>query len=444
MGLGKTGVAAAGFLAKKGAVILIADEKPVSDLGGSMSILRELGVDFDMVGYDTDTLSGIDLIVPSPGIPPFDKLLAEALKRGIPIISEIELAYEFLKKPVIAITGTNGKTTTTKLIGEILEGCGKKVFVGGNIGNPLISCAGEEREEDYLVAEISSFQLQWIKFFRPSVSVLLNISLDHLDYHKSFEEYRSVKEKIFENQTAEDLAVINAGYPGVCELSKKIAARVEYFGSSSRPEDGIFVDGQVLKYVNSSEEDEEYPVSMVGMMGVHNLENVMAAVLVAKRCGCGREKIIEAVKNFKAVAHRIEFVCERNGVKFYDDSKGTNIDSVCRALESFDGSVVLLMGGRDKGADFTLLDKLVREKVRKLILFGEAAKEINSVIGNLVDTEVTGGLGDAVEIARKESVRGDTVLLSPGCTSFDEFRNYEERGRFFKKLVCPEREKEAV
>ncbi|MBW2631098.1 MAG: UDP-N-acetylmuramoyl-L-alanine--D-glutamate ligase [Deltaproteobacteria bacterium] len=436
IGLGRTGVATVEFLLDKGARVMIADEKPVSELGDAVEVFTgladvELGIGQD----DTAVLSRTDMIVPSPGVPPFNCLLAEGLRMGIPILSELELASGYLKKPAIAITGTNGKTTTTSLLGRILEHCGKRVFVGGNIGNPLISYVNGRQEDDYAVIEVSSFQLQWVRNFHPFIAVLLNVSSDHLDYHGSFEEYRSVKERIFACQGEGDLAILNADDPVSTDLSKRLPAEhVSCFSSSSRLKEGMFIDGESLRYLSAGL-DERYPIRSIRLKGAHNLENVMAAVLASRICGCSSGEIIDVLETFSGIPHRIEFAGTVNGVEYYNDSKGTNVDAVYRALESFPGPVVLLMGGRYKGGDFGILAELIREKVKMLIVFGEAGREIDSIIGGIAETEIAANLKDAVNMARDNSTSGDIVLLSPGCSSFDEFKNYEERGIVFKNMV---------
>jgi len=436
IGLGRTGVATIEFLLDKGARVLAADEKPVSELGDAIEALDGVAdVELGFRQDDLDVLSRADMIIPSPGVPPFNTLLVEGLKRGIPILGEMELACRYLKKPAIAITGTNGKTTTTSLLGRILTYCGKRGFVGGNIGNPLIAYVNGRQEDDYVVIEVSSFQLQWVRNFHPFIAMLLNVSCDHLDYHGSFEEYRSVKERIFACQGKGDLAILNADDPVSTDLSKRLpAGHVSCFSSSSRLQEGMFIDGESLRY-RSAGLDEEYPIRSIRLKGVHNLENVMAAVLASRMCGCPPEGIIDVLETFTGIPHRIEFAGRVDGVEYYNDSKGTNVDAVYRALESFHGPVVLLMGGRYKGGDFGILAELIREKVKMLIVFGEAGREIDSMTGGIVKTEIAGNLKDAVNMARVNSSSGDIVLLSPGCSSFDEFKNYEERGDVFKDMV---------
>lgn len=436
IGLGRTGVSTVWFLLEKGARVMITDEKPASELEDVTEAFIGLAdVELCIGQDDTGVLSRTDMIVPSPGVSPFNFLLSEGRKIGIPILSELELASRFLKKPVIAITGTNGKTTTTSLLGRILEHCGKKVFVGGNIGNPLISYVNGPQEDDYAVIEVSSFQLQWVRDFHPFIAVLLNVSSDHLDYHGSLEEYRSVKERIFACQGEGDLAILNADDPVSTDLSRRLsAAHISCFSSSVRLKEGMFIDGEFLRY-RSAGLEEAYPIRSIRLKGTHNLENVMAAVLASRMCGCSRREIIDVLGAFSGIPHRIEFAGTVDGVEYYNDSKGTNVDAVYRALESFSGPVVLLVGGRYKGGDFGILAKLIVEKVKTLIVFGEAGKKIDAIIGGIAKTEIAANLKDAVKMARDNSLSGDIVLMSPGCSSFDEFKNYEERGIVFKDMV---------
>lgn len=430
VGLGKTGVATVRFLTEKGALVFASDEKPASELVDAMSALGDLNVNMQLGEHRLDIMSQTDMVVPSPGVPPFNVMLLEAAKRGIPILSEIELAWRFLKRPMIAITGTNGKTTTTALLGEMLKKAGKEVFVGGNIGNPLIGYVNGKQEDDYVVVEVSSFQLQWVELFKPLISILLNTTHDHLDYHGTFKEYYSIKERIFKNQNGDDLAILNADDSLSSSLSKKIKAEITCFSSSKKLTGGIFLNDKVLRFG-----DEIYPLEMIKLPGVHNIENIMAALVAARRCGCHPSSIISAVDEFKGIPHRIEYVGQKNETEFYDDSKATNVGAVVRALETFTGPVILLLGGRNKGGDFSVLSGPIKEKVKQLVLFGEAGEEINSIIGGIVPTRRVLSLADAVRFACDCSFFGDVVLLSPGCASFDEFANYKERGRYFKKLV---------
>ncbi len=433
IGMGKTGIESARFLAGKCRNLLVTDAKPRSEWEGN---LREIvGAPLSYVDYSADALSQADLVIPSPGVPPSSPLLLEAVARGIPVLSELELAFRFLKTPVIAITGTNGKTTTTTLTGEILRAAHKKVFVGGNIGSPLIGYAGGRQDADYAVVEVSSFQLQWVKTFRPVVSVLLNITCDHVDYHGSFADYRKAKERIFENQEGDDLAVLNFDEESGTGLADRIKARVSCFSSTQVLNGGIFPENDSIIFKSGKNGIERYPLSMIKIPGRHNVENVMASIVAAKYCGCSSQDIIRAIDGFKGIPHRIEYAGEKQGVLFYDDSKGTNVGAVARALETFSSPVVLLMGGRDKDGDFETLAAPVREKVAELVLFGEARGKINERIGGIVRTSQAATMKEAVGIAYRHASPGYVVLLSPGCASFDEFRDYKERGCVFKETI---------
>lgn len=434
IGLGKTGLATVRFLAGRNVEIAITDVKPRADLEALLRSEGMSGID-EIVPYDVAAFSQVDLIVPSPGIPPTNPFLQEAVRRGVPVLSELELAYRFLNCPIVAVTGTNGKTTTTTLIGNILKRAGKKVFVGGNIGEPLIGFAMGRQEADFAVVEVSSFQLQWSELFCPAVAVLLNTTCDHVDYHGSFAAYREVKERIFARQGREQLAILNADGPDSAVLAQQLAARTLFFSSTKPVSRGMFVAAAGLTFIPEEGPRELYPLDMVKPPGRHNLENVMAAVMAARACGVAAADIREAIADFRGLAHRIEWVAERGGVTFYDDSKGTNVGAVARALESFSRPILLLMGGRDKDGDFETLAPLVEERVKELILFGEARHRIDQALGGDVATSTVATLGEAVRLACGHAQAGDVVLLSPGCASFDEFADYKARGIFFQKMV---------
>lgn len=435
IGLGKTGLATVRFLAGRGAFCFVTDEKSAGEVDRQLDGQEGLRAKTTIVAYDASCLAKVDLVVPSPGVPPSNPLLQEALRRQLPIISEIELAYRFLSCPVIAITGTNGKTTTTTLTGNILKRAGKKVFVGGNIGDPLIGFAAGAQDADYAVVEVSSFQLQWSEYFCPNVAMLLNTTCDHVNYHGSFDAYRHVKERIFANQTREQRAIINADEPSSRLLAPQLAARVAYFSSTASVTKGMYLAAEGLIHIPDTGDREIYPLDMVRIPGRHNLENVMAAILAARDCGVSRDDIISAIADFKGLPHRIEFAGKKRGVAFYDDSKGTNVDAVVRALESFSEPVFLLMGGRDKDGDFETLAPLIKGKVRELILFGEARERIGQALGGIVPTSAVNTLREAIMAAYGQAGAGDIVLLSPGCASFDEFSDYKARGLFFQKVA---------
>jgi UDP-N-acetylmuramoylalanine--D-glutamate ligase len=433
IGMGKTGIATANFLGSRGGRVVVTDEKP-RELWDEQyaDIAKERWLETG--SYNADILSGADMVIPSPGVPPYNDILATAILKKIPVISEIELAYLFLKKPLIAVTGTNGKTTTASLLGEIFVRAGKKVFVGGNIGNPLIEYAGTKQKEDFVVAEISSFQLQWTEKFHPFVAIILNVTPDHINYHGSFDEYRRIKARVFANQNGSDFAIINAGDPAQESMVRGIRAKVALFSSAKEMQHGIYLKDDALVFKMFDGSQEQYPLSMIKIPGLHNAENIMAAVMAARFCGCSRTGIIAAINDFRGLPHRIEYIGEKKNIRFYDDSKGTNVGSVVRALDTFSEPVILLLGGRDKDGDFDALQSILTKKVKKVILFGEARDRIESLIGKGVPSEKRQTLREAVESAYKNAAAGDVVLLSPGCASFDEFKNYKERGNFFKEV----------
>jgi UDP-N-acetylmuramoylalanine--D-glutamate ligase len=434
IGMGKTGIATARYLGNQGAKVAVTDEKQFDQWDGEFKQIA--GEKWLEVGdYHARVLEGADMVVPSPGVPPNSDLLVEAQKRNIPVVSEIELAYWFLKVPVIAVTGTNGKTTTTTLLGEILRRSGKKVFVGGNIGTPLIEYAETSQKDDFIVAEISSFQLQWIKKFRPFIAILLNITCDHINYHGSFAQYRRVKAGIFANQTKTDWAILNAADQQQDGIADATNAQIVKFSSKDVLSQGIFIKDNDMVLIMPGFNEEKYPLGIINLPGLHNVENVMAAIMAARLCGCSQKDIIAAVKAFSGLPHRIEFAGERNSIKFYDDSKGTNVGSVLRALETFTQPVILLLGGRDKDGDFESLKPLLKKKTKKVILFGEARNRIASLIGEEIPVLKKAGLREAIQSAYQDAQSGDVVLLSPGCASFDEFANYKDRGNFFKDVV---------
>ncbi len=436
IGWGKTGVASARFLISRGARVVVADEKNLSLENDVLSKLGEdHGQSVELADYGISALAQVDAVVPSPGVPPFHPVLKEAVKRCIPVISELELACRYLQTPMIAITGTNGKTTTTSLIGEILSGSGRKVFVGGNIGTPLVEYVTGPQTADCAVVEISSFQLQWVDQFHAFVSILLNTTCDHVNYHGSFEAYRAVKERIFNNQGKQDVAILNADEPDSAVLAESLSSPVFFFSTTKMVERGLYQEKDRLIFLDGEGKQECYPLSMIRLPGAHNVENVMAAILAARACGCSPENVINAISGFSGIAHRIEFTREIGGVKFYDDSKGTNVGAVKRAIETFSDPIILLMGGRDKDGDFETLSALLQERVKALVIFGEARERIQERIGGIVPTVLTPSLKEAIAAARRQACAGDVVLLSPGCASFDEFADYKARGRFFKEEV---------
>ena len=433
VGLARTGAATARFLAGRGARVTVTDLKPEAELAEPLSRLAGLPVRFVLGRHDESDFRAAELVVVSPGVPMESPYLQAARGSGRPVVTEIELASRFITAPVVAITGTNGKTTTTTLTGEIFRSCGYATFVGGNIGTPLIDLVASGDPVERVVVEISSFQLEWIETFRADVAVLLNITEDHLDRYAGMPEYIAAKARIFENQTAADWAVLNLDDPLVASFAGRVAARV--FPMSQRAElaEGIFHrDGTIVFRLAGRE--ERFDTSPYRIRGVHNIENIMAALAATLLLGCEPTRAQQAVTTFRGLPHRMELVRTVNGVGWYEDSKATNVGSVEKALASFD-AVTLIAGGKDKGGSYAPLADLVRQRVRHLVLIGEARERIARELGNLTDTRMAGSLEEAVSMAAALTEAGGTVLFSPACSSFDMFRDYEERAERFKALV---------
>ncbi len=434
VGLARTGVACARFLAKQGARVTVTDMKSADQLAGQMAELAGFSITWELGRHEESSFLTSDLIVVSPGVPMEHSLLLKAKEAGREIVSEVELAARFIKAPLIAITGTNGKTTTTTLIGEIFKGCGYRPFVGGNIGTPLVELVESGEEVDFVVAEISSFQLEWITSFRPSVSILLNVTEDHLDRYGDMSAYITAKGRIFENQTSDDFALLNIDDPLVACFADLITARV--FPLSQRQElmQGIFHRDGVITFRHDGRE-ELFLTQNFKLKGSHNTENIMAALAATLLSGCNAAQAGLAVASFSGLRHRMELVRTVNGVPWYEDSKGTNVGSVVKSLESFAGDITLIAGGKDKGGSYEPLAPLVKERVSHLILIGEARERMNAALGNLTDTRFALTLEDAVKMAHELTLPGGIVLFSPACSSFDMFRDYEERANTFIAAV---------
>lgn len=431
LGLARTGTETARFLVRHGAKVQVSDCKNEEELRGEVEALRGLPIRFLLGGEETAWLKEVDLFVASPGVPSGNPLLQEAGKRGIEILSEIELASRFLDVPLIGVTGTNGKSTTTTLIGEILKTQGWNTFVGGNIGSPLIGFVSGHW--DWGVVEASSFQLEWVERFRPKIAVMLNVTEDHLDRYPDLASYCAAKERIFDAQEETDLAVLNRDDPMVWSMRERVRAQVVSFGWGEVTE-GVFAITDEMIWRGRGEE-ARFPLSRVKIQGVHNIENMMAAVAVVKSISVSTEAIQETIEKFSGLEHRLEFVREKNGILFYNDSKGTNVGAVVKSLSGFSAPVILLAGGIDKGGDYRPLENEVKQRVKKLILFGAAKGIIKKALGHLTETVIAETLEAAVREAYRSAQPGDVVLLSPACSSFDMFQNYQERGRTFKSLV---------
>jgi UDP-N-acetylmuramoylalanine--D-glutamate ligase len=439
VGLGKSGVASALFLKACGARVTVSDAKSGDELRNEIPALLDHGITVETGGHGERTFREQDLIVVSPGVPVDAPLLQQARALGEMVIGEIELAAQFLPGPVVAITGSNGKTTTTTLTGEILTAGGLSTLVGGNIGTPAISLAERATRETVIVLEVSSFQLETIQTFRPTVAVVLNVTPDHLDRHRTFEAYVNAKARMFENQRGDDFAVLNEDDATCVAMAARTKAQVFWFSRKKEVKQGAWVrDGKILFRDGSGEKSQReiMQVSEIPLKGAHNLENVLAAVCAGALMGCAPEKIRRAVREFKAVEHRLEFVATIGGVDYYNDSKATNVDATIKALESFPANIHLILGGKDKGSDYSVLNDLLRQRVKRVYTIGGAAEKIESQI-RAVNVEIVRAvtLENAVRKANAAAVAGDVVLLAPACASFDQFKSYEHRGQVFKEVV---------
>lgn len=439
VGLGKSGVASALFLKAHGARVTVSDTKSGDQLRNEIPALLDHGITVETGGHGERTFRGQDLIVVSPGVPVDAPPLVQARGLGENVIGEIELAAQFLPGPIVAITGSNGKTTTTTLVGEILIAGGFPTLVGGNIGTPAISLAERAKPETTAVLEVSSFQLETIQTFRPKVAVVLNVTPDHLDRHRTFEIYANAKARIFENQQGTDFAVLNLDDPTCVTMASRTRAQVFWFSRQKEVGRGAWVRDEKIVFRDESGQREILQVSEIPLKGAHNLENVLAAVSSAMLMGCAPNKVRDAVRNFRAVEHRLEFVATVGGVDYYNDSKATNVDATIKALESFPANIHLILGGKDKGSDYTVLNDLLRKRVKRVYTIGAAAAKIESEIVSAKDggPEVVPSqtLENAIRSAHAVAQPGDIVLLAPACASFDQFKSYEHRGQVFKEIV---------
>lgn len=434
VGLARTGLATVKFLREKGAVVSTSEIKPEAEMKEVSEQLRSWAISAEWGGHTVKQFIEQELIVLSPGVEPTLEPLRRAVDQGIPVISELELAYRFVESPILAITGTNGKTTTTLLIGEMLKEAGKRVGVGGNVGEPLILFANDKNRWDLLVVEVSSFQLEGIETFRPRCSILLNITEDHLDRYPRYEDYIEAKIRIFKNQSAEDFAILNRNDPIVMRYGKTVRARKFFFSLKGEVTEGSFFNGREV-ILRLAGREEKYDLTHAPLKGVHNVENMMAAILAARLFETPQKVIETVLTHFKGLEHRLEFVREVEGVSYYNDSKGTNVGSVVKSLQSFQNPIILIAGGKDKQTDLRPLRALIRDRVKKMILIGEAKHRMASELGSFTDTVMAETLEEAVFLARQTAKRGDVVLLSPACSSFDMFKDYKERGKVFKEVV---------
>ena len=440
VGLGISGLAAALFLRRRGAQVTVSDLRSAEALAKHIPALLDAGVNVEAGGHGHATFRRQDLIVLSPGVAPNSPEMEEARTFHIPIIGEVELAARFLQTEILAITGSNGKTTTTALAGEILLAGGLATQVGGNIGVPAIELAEspENRPGAWSVLELSSFQLETVDTLRPKIAVILNLTPDHLDRHGSLASYAAAKERIFAQQTGEDFLVLNADDARVQQGASRARSQVYWFSRTKLVRQGACVHQGVVAFRRSEGAALEpiLPVSAIPLKGAHNIENVLAAVCAARLAGVEAEAIAQAVRSFHAVEHRLEFVATVDGVDYYNDSKATNVDSTMKAIESFPGRIHLILGGKDKKSDYTTLRPLLTERVKRVYTIGTAAEKIEAHIAGAVEVVHAETLPTAVARAHDAAEAGDIVLLAPACSSFDQFENYEQRGQAFKLLVA--------
>ncbi len=440
VGAARSGIAAAHFLVQKSARVTLSDQQSIVDRP-EVQELAGMGVSIESGGHQPATFTDQDMIVLSPGVLPRIPELTAAREAGVYIIPEIELAWMFLKGRIIGITGSNGKTTTTALIGKLLNTAGYDVYVGGNIGTPLVSQVERSEYGSIHVVELSSFQLETIHRFRASVAVLLNLTPDHLDRHAGMQEYVEAKGMIFRNQEPRDFAVLNADDERVAGFAERTQAQVLWFSRQKAVEAGAWLEtGDIIfkpppGTPAASLEHSILGVEEIPIKGGHNVENVLAAVCAAAVLGAEGRAIRDGVRAFEGVEHRLEFVAMLRGVEFYNDSKATNVDATIKALEAFPGNLFVILGGKDKGSDYGPLRPLLAAKARAVLLIGDAADKIASQLGDALPIVRSKTLEYAVREAFRQARRGDVVLLAPACASFDQFENYEHRGRVFKELV---------
>lgn len=440
IGAGISGFAAAKVAKKFGANVTLSDAKTEDKIEGDLKSLKDAGINLIFGEQTENLLENIDLVILSPAVPVKIPLVQAAYKQNIPVISEIELAYSFAKSPIAAVTGTNGKTTTTTLLGELLKAHYEKVGVGGNIGTPLVDEALRIGENGAIAAEISSYQMEATNNFHPKVTAILNVTPDHLKRHGSMEVYQAMKEKLFAEETANDFVVLNYDDERVRGMAARSKAKVYYFSRREQFNNGVFLAGDILTISDNGSLNPLLTIKELGIKGGHNVENAMAAAMSAYLMGVTVEEMIPALHKFKGVEHRIEFVREIDGVKYYNDSKATNTDSAIKALETFDDHIILIAGGDDKGTDLTDFITLAKERCDALILIGDAAERFKAaaVDAGFDEKNIYSAGYDmekALNIAREIATAQQVVLLSPACASFDMYKNFEERGKDFKRIV---------
>lgn len=443
VGLGKTGVSLAHFLTQHGAQVTITDHKSKPELAAQLELLGDLPIKFDLGGHSPKTFLAQDLVILSPGVPSTLKIFEYARSQGIKITGEFEFASQFIKEPVIAVTGTNGKTTTTRLIESMLSESGIKVWVGGALGIPLTDYLRAPEKAQVVIAEVSSYMLETCETFNPSNVVFMNLAENHLDRYRSMEDYVNAKRRVFRNVNLGTTSILNADDNAVVELARDPAVqrgKIFYFSRKQALEPQIMNIGGAVNIgpqiiVRTGPEKEYYNVANLKLRGKHSIENIMAAILAAREHGAKHEAIQRVIDGFKSLPHRLEYVRKVGGVYFFNDSKATNVHAVLRALDSFDENVILIAGGKETNLSFEALRPVIKRKVKTLILVGEAKERINRDLGDFSETFLIGTFEEAVLIAYQKSRIGDTVLLSPGCPSFDMFDSFEERGDYFREII---------
>ena len=433
VGFERTGEALCRFLLERGARVRVTEKKPAETFGEKLRPFAERGVVFETGGHRPESFLGADLIVPSPGVPPIAEIMA-ARAQGVPVLSEIELAYLFLRGKIVGITGSNGKSTTTTLIHRILKEAGLRTHLAGNIGTPLVSFVDKSRDDDIYVTEISSFQLEYTERFAPAVAALLNVSENHIDWHGTFESYFAAKKKLILRQGRDGISVLNRDDARVWGLASEAGSRVYGFSRKRRLARGAFLDDGWVA-VREDTPEKVVPASRIALPGAHNLENVLAAALVGRLLGVAPASMRRTILAFRGLEHRLEDVLSVRGVRFVNDSKATTVDATLKALASFDRPIVLVLGGRGKGGDFSPLRPTVKKRARAVVLVGEAADKIEKALGGVVPVVRAADYRQVVRLAFAQAVRGDVVLLAPACTSWDMFKDFEERGRTFKREV---------
>lgn len=434
LGAVRSGTSAALLVQKLGGIPFVSDMAPEDKLLDEKVRLREANINFEF-GQHSDKVYDCDFIITSPGVPTNSNVIQTALQKGIEIYSELEFASYFCKGKIIAITGSNGKTTTTSLVYHLLNVSGKRVYLAGNIGFAFSNICLDVKEDEYVALEVSSFQLDWNKRFKPYISAITNITPDHLDRYPSFDDYRNSKLSIYKHQGENDYAILNYDDKFSPNEISNHNVNVIYFSLEHKMNNSIYLDGDNIVYQNGEKALFKCDRNVLKIKGLHNVANAMVAIVAAKCCGCNNEDIIKGLSTFDGVEHRLEFVREINGVEYINDSKSTNIDSLYYALKSFNKPIFLILGGIDKGNDYNVVKDLVLEKVKKIYAIGKSADKIFSFFHRDVKVEIKSDLKECIDAAISEAREGDIVLLSPACASMDMFKNYEERGKVFKELV---------